>query len=112
MQNVGAQRSLLQRARTPVQVVLLPNGVQRTARPTLFVVVQDCYDTQDMNLSVRKNFPQNSYNSWLTAVGLSLRSLRPAGKTNCAGAYTGDAVLAAIKFNHKRCVWHCGLCLL
>jgi len=27
-------------------------------------------------------------------------------------ADTGDAVLAAIKFNHERCVWHCRLCLL
>jgi putative transposase len=36
----------------------------------------------------------------------------PPGKNQLCRADTGDAVLAAMKFNHERFVWHCRLCLL
>jgi putative transposase len=34
------------------------------------------------------------------------------GKNQLCRADTGNAVLAAMKFNHERFVWHCRLCLL
>ena len=36
----------------------------------------------------------------------------PQGKNQLCRADTGNAVLAAVKFNHERCVWHCRLCVL
>jgi hypothetical protein len=36
----------------------------------------------------------------------------PRGKNQLCRADTGDAVLAAMRFNHERFVWHCRLCLL
>jgi REP element-mobilizing transposase RayT len=36
----------------------------------------------------------------------------PRGKNQLCRANTGDAVLAAMKFNHERLVWHCRLCLM
>jgi REP-associated tyrosine transposase len=36
----------------------------------------------------------------------------PAGKNQLCRAETGDAVLATIKFNHERSIWHCRLCML
>jgi len=36
----------------------------------------------------------------------------PRGKNQLCRPHSGDAVLAAIKFNHERCLWRCGLCLL
>jgi putative transposase len=36
----------------------------------------------------------------------------PRGRNQLCRAYTGDAVLAAVRFNHERFVWHCRLCLL
>jgi hypothetical protein len=36
----------------------------------------------------------------------------PPGKNKLCRANTGDAALAAMKFNHERFVWHCRLCLL
>ena len=33
-------------------------------------------------------------------------------KNQLCRADTGDAVLAAVKFNHETLVWHCRLCLL
>ena len=36
----------------------------------------------------------------------------PPGKNQLYRADTGNAVLAAMKFNHERFIWHCRLCLL
>jgi REP element-mobilizing transposase RayT len=36
----------------------------------------------------------------------------PRGKNQLCRHDTGDAVLAAMKFNHERLLWHCRLCLL
>ena len=36
----------------------------------------------------------------------------PRGKNQLCRPGTGDAVLAAMKFNHERLLWHCRLCLL
>src|SRR5438132_11625445 len=36
----------------------------------------------------------------------------PRGKNQLCRANTGDAVLAPVKLNHERFVWHCRLCLL
>src|SRR5207249_749186 len=36
----------------------------------------------------------------------------PRGKNQLCRADTGEAVLAAMKFNHERLIWHCRLCLL
>ena len=36
----------------------------------------------------------------------------PPGKNQLCRAHAGDAVLAAMKFNHERFVWHCRVCLL
>ena len=36
----------------------------------------------------------------------------PRGKNQLCLPGTGDAVLAAMKFNHQRFFWHCQLCLL
>jgi len=36
----------------------------------------------------------------------------PRGKNQLCRSDIGNAVLAAVKFNHERFVWHCRLCLL
>ena len=36
----------------------------------------------------------------------------PRGKNQLCRSETGDSILAAIRFNHERLVWHCRLCLL
>jgi putative transposase len=36
----------------------------------------------------------------------------PQGRNQLARAGTGDAVLAAMRYNHEHVVWHCRLCLL
>jgi hypothetical protein len=36
----------------------------------------------------------------------------PRGKNQLCRAHTGEAVLAAMKFNHQRLIWHCRLCVL
>jgi len=36
----------------------------------------------------------------------------PKGKNQLCRAQTGDAVLAAVKYNHEKLIWHCRLALL
>jgi len=36
----------------------------------------------------------------------------PQGRNQLARAGTGDAVLAAVRYNHEQRVWHCRVCLL
>jgi REP element-mobilizing transposase RayT len=42
---------------------------------------------------------------------ITLKSV-PVGKNQLCRADVGDAVLAAMKYNHEKHVWHCRLCLL
>ena len=67
-----------------------------------------------MDLPVRKKLPHT-----IPAMGRRRQlvfhhhQMRAAGaRTNCARADIGDAVLAAMKHNHEKFVWHCRLCLL
>ena len=66
-----------------------------------------------MDLPVRKKLP-HAIPQWVaTAVGFSSRStVWLEAKTNCAAQALANAVLAAVKFNHERFVWHCRLWLL
>jgi putative transposase len=89
-------------------------GAQRTARPTF----PDCRRASvslrsRMDLPVRKKLPHIipqwvAEGSWFF---ITINCL-PRGKNQLCRADTGDAVLAAMKFNHKRFVWHCRVCLL
>ena len=90
-------------------------GAQRTARPTFF---RD-WRCKCVPLRSAHGFacPQKAA-SRHSAVGgggklvLYHHQLRAAGQNQLCRAETGDVVLAAMKFNHERFVWHCGLCLL
>src|SRR5882724_7424887 len=66
-----------------------------------------------MDLPVRKKLPHTipqwvAEGSWFF---ITIKCL-PPGKNQLCRAGTGDAVLAAMKFNHDKLVWHCRLCLL
>jgi|SRR5262245_21563535 len=88
--------------------------VQRTVRPTFdFVVAQSSYYSCRVALPVRKKLP-HTIPQWVTDGSWFFVTINcvPRGKNRLCRARTGDAVLAAIRFNHERCIWHCRLCLL
>ena len=66
-----------------------------------------------MDLPVRQKLPHTipqrmAEGSWFF---ISINCV-PRGKNQLCRSDTGNAVLAAVKFNHERFVWHCRLCLL
>ncbi len=66
-----------------------------------------------MDLPVRKKLP-HTIPQWVAEGSWFFITINcvPPGKNQLCRAETGDAVLAAMKFNHERFVWHCHLCLL
>ena len=66
-----------------------------------------------MDLPVRKKLP-HTIPQWVAEGSWFFITINcvPPGKNQLCRADTGDAVLAAMKFNHEKFVWHCRLCLL
>ena len=66
-----------------------------------------------MDLPVRKKLP-HTIPQWVAEGSWFFITINcvPPGKNQLCRADTGDAVLAAMSFNHERFVWHCRLCLL
>ncbi len=66
-----------------------------------------------MGLPVRKKIP-HAIPQWVAEDSWFFITIKcvPPGKNQLCHAGTGDAVLAAMKYNHEKYVWHCRLCLL
>ena len=66
-----------------------------------------------MELPVRKKLP-HAIPQWVAEDSWFFITLNcvPRGKNQLCRAHTGEAVLAAMQFNHERLIWHCRLCLL
>jgi len=66
-----------------------------------------------MDLPVRKKLP-HTIPQWAAEGSWFFVTIKcvPPGKNQLCRADTGDAVLAAMKHNHDKLVWHCRLCLL
>jgi hypothetical protein len=66
-----------------------------------------------MGLPVRKKLP-HAIPQWVADGSWFFITINclPRGKNQLCRAGTGHAVLATVKFNHERFVWHCRLCLL
>ena len=66
-----------------------------------------------MDLPIRKKLP-HTIPQWVAEGSWFFITINcvPPGKNQLCRAGSGDAVLAAMKFNHERLVWHCCLCLL
>src|SRR5439155_13180263 len=66
-----------------------------------------------MDLLVRKKLP-HTIPQWVAEGSCFFITINcvPPGKNQLCRAETGDAVLAAMKFNHERFIWHCRLCLI
>jgi len=66
-----------------------------------------------MDLPVRKKLP-HTIPQWVPDGSWFFITVNcaPPVKNQLCHADTGDPVLAAMKFNHERFVWHCRLCLL
>jgi len=66
-----------------------------------------------MDLPVREKLP-HAIPQWVADGSWFFITINcvPPGKNQVCRADTGDAVLAAMKFNHERFIWHCRLCLL
>jgi hypothetical protein len=66
-----------------------------------------------LGLPVRKKLP-HTIPQWVAEGSWFFITINcvPAGKNQLCRPGTGDAVLAAMKFNHERLLWHCRLCLL
>jgi putative transposase len=66
-----------------------------------------------INLPVREKLP-HTIPQWVAEGSWFFITINCAsrGKNQLCRADTGNAVLAAMKFNHERFVWHCRLCLL
>ena len=66
-----------------------------------------------MDLPIRKKLP-DTIPQWVAEGSWFFITINcvPPGKNQLCRAGSGDAVLAAMKFNHERLVWHCRLCLL
>ena len=66
-----------------------------------------------MDLPIRKKLP-DTIPQWVAEGSWFFITINcvPPGKNQLCRAGSGDAVLAAMKFNHERLVWHCCLCLL
>jgi REP-associated tyrosine transposase len=90
-------------------------GAQRTARPTFFAIgaLRVSRYAPRMDLPVRKKLP-HTIPQWVAEGSWFFITINcvPPGKNQLCRAEAGDAVLAAMKFNHERFVWHCRLCPL
>jgi len=66
-----------------------------------------------VDLPVRKKLP-HTIPQWVAEGSWFFITINcvPPGKNQLCRPGTGDAVLAAMKFNHERLLWHCRLCLL
>src|SRR5438105_4719619 len=66
-----------------------------------------------VDLPVRKKLP-HTIPQWVAEGSWFFITINcaPPGKNQLCRAGTGEAVLAAMKFNHNKLVWHCRLCLL
>lgn len=66
-----------------------------------------------MGLPVRKKLP-HAIPQWVPESSWFFLTVKcaPRTKNQLCRAGNGDAVLAAMKHNHERRVWHCRLCLL
>ena len=66
-----------------------------------------------MDLPVRKRLP-HAIPPWVPDGSWFFITIHyvPKGRNQLARAGTGDAVLAAVRFNHEHFVWHCRLWLL
>jgi putative transposase len=66
-----------------------------------------------MEFPVRKRLP-HTIPQWVAEGSWFFITLKcvPPGKNQLCRVGTGDAVLATMKFNHDKLVWHCRLCLL
>src|SRR6267143_171133 len=68
---------------------------------------------RNMDLPTRKKLP-HTIPEWVAEGSWFFITINcvPRGKNQLCWPGTGDAVLAAMKFNHERLLWHCRLCLL
>jgi REP element-mobilizing transposase RayT len=66
-----------------------------------------------MELPVRKKLP-HTIPQWVPAGSWFFITIKciPPGRNQLCHADIGDAVLAAVKYNHEGLTWHCRLCLL
>jgi REP-associated tyrosine transposase len=66
-----------------------------------------------MDLPVRKKLP-HAIPQWVDEGSWFFITIKcvPQGKNQLCQSGVGDAVLAAMKHNHEKLVWHCRLCLL
>jgi REP element-mobilizing transposase RayT len=66
-----------------------------------------------MNQPIRKKLP-HAVPQWVPSGSWFFITINcdPRGQNHLCRADVGDAVLAAVKFNHEECAWHCRLCLL
>src|SRR5882757_8652004 len=77
------------------------------ALPFAFGFVQgNCYDPR-VELQIRKKLP-HAIPQWVAEGSWFFIILNcvPRGKNQLCRADTGEAVLAAMKFNHERLIWH------
>jgi len=67
----------------------------------------------NVDLPVRKKLP-HTIPQWVDEGSWYFITMNcvPPGKNQLCRAGTGDAVLAAMKFNHEKSLWHYRLCLL
>jgi putative transposase len=65
------------------------------------------------DLPVRKKLP-HTIPQWVEESSWFFITIKcyPPGKNQLCQSGTGDAVLAALRFNHEKLVWHCRLGLL
>jgi len=67
----------------------------------------------DMDLPVRRKLP-HAIPQWVAEGSWFFITIKcmPPGRNHLCQAETGDAVLAAMKYNREKLIWHCRLCLL
>jgi len=83
------------------------------ALPFAIVAVRASHYAPRVDLPVRKKLP-HTVPQWVAEGSWFFITINcvPPGKNQLCRAHAGDAVLAAMKFNHERFVWHCRVCLL
>jgi putative transposase len=66
-----------------------------------------------MDLPVRKKLP-HTIPQWIAEGSWFFITINcvPRRKNQLCRANVGDGVLAAMKYNHQKLLWHCRLCLL
>src|SRR5437773_2532631 len=66
-----------------------------------------------MDFPVRRKLPHR-VPQWVPAGSWFFITIKcmPPGRNQLCRVPTGDAVLAAMKFNHEKLVWYCRLCVL